>query len=39
MKLQKWLENWDMTGLKIKTPFLEAEVEDLTQLEDLSCEA
>jgi hypothetical protein len=25
MKLQKWLENWDMTGLKIKTPFLEAE--------------
>ena len=25
MKLQKWLENWDMTGLKIKTPFLETE--------------
>ncbi len=25
MKLRKWLENWDMTKLKIKTPFLEAE--------------
>lgn len=23
MKLKKWLENWDMTSLKIKTPFLE----------------
>lgn len=23
MKLRKWLENWDMTNLKIKTPFLE----------------
>ncbi|KPZ74680.1 hypothetical protein AN394_00397 [Pseudoalteromonas sp. P1-26] len=23
MKWQKWLENWDMTSLKIKTPFLE----------------
>lgn len=27
MKLRKWLENWDMTKLKIKTPFLEAEWE------------
>lgn len=25
MKLGKWLENWDMTKLKIKTPFLETE--------------
>lgn len=25
MKLKKWLENWDMTQLKIKLPFLEAE--------------
>lgn len=25
MKLKKWLENWDMTQLKIKMPFLEAE--------------
>jgi len=23
MKWRKWLENWDMTSLKIKTPFLE----------------
>ncbi len=23
MKWRKWLENWDMTGLKIKAPFLE----------------
>jgi len=23
MKWEKWLENWDMTSLKIKTPFLE----------------
>lgn len=27
MKLKKWLENWDMTKLKIKMPFLEAEWE------------
>ncbi|MBI4825211.1 MAG: hypothetical protein HY807_02130 [Nitrospirae bacterium] len=27
MKLRKWLENWDMTKLKIKAPFLEAEWE------------
>ncbi len=25
MKFRKWLENWDMTSLQIKTPFLEAE--------------
>ncbi len=25
MKLRKWLENWDMTKLKITIPFLEAE--------------
>jgi len=25
MKWEKWLENWDMTGLKIKVPFLEME--------------
>ncbi|HFU74776.1 MAG TPA: hypothetical protein ENK66_00875 [Arcobacter sp.] len=25
MKWEKWLENWDMTSLKIKTPFLEME--------------
>ncbi|WP_049535794.1 hypothetical protein [Vibrio harveyi] len=25
MKLSKWLENWDMTSLKIKAPFLEME--------------
>lgn len=25
MKWEKWLENWDMTSLKIKTPFLEAD--------------
>jgi hypothetical protein len=25
MKWRKWLENWDMTFLKIKTPFLEME--------------
>lgn len=25
MKWRKWLENWDMKGLKIKTPFLEME--------------
>ena len=23
MKLRKWLENWDMTSLKIKAQFLE----------------
>ena len=23
MKLSKWFENWDLTGLKIKTPILE----------------
>ncbi len=27
MKLKKWLENWDMTKLKITVPFLEAEWE------------
>jgi hypothetical protein len=27
MKLKKWLENWDMTKLKVTTPFLEAEWE------------
>ena len=25
MKWKKWLENWDMSSLKIKTPFLEME--------------
>ena len=25
MKFKKWLENWDMTSLKIKTPILEME--------------
>lgn len=25
MKWKKWLENWDMTSLKIKTSFLETE--------------
>ena len=25
MKWSKWLENWDMTGLKISPPFLEME--------------
>jgi len=25
MKWKKWLENWDMTSLKIKTPFLNME--------------
>lgn len=25
MKWSKWLENWDMTTLKIKAPFLEME--------------
>jgi len=25
MKWRKWLENWDMTSLKIKAPFLEME--------------
>ncbi len=25
MKLRKWLENWDMTKLKITIPFLEPE--------------
>lgn len=25
MKWRKWLENWDMTSLKIKVPFLETE--------------
>ena len=25
MKWSKWLENWDMTSLKIKSPFLELE--------------
>jgi len=25
MKWKKWLENWDMTSLKIKAPFLEME--------------
>ena len=25
MKWRKWLENWDMTSLKINTPFLEME--------------
>ncbi|CAA6799169.1 MAG: Unknown protein [uncultured Sulfurovum sp.] len=25
MKWKKWLENWDMSSLKIRTPFLEME--------------
>ena len=25
MKWQKWLDNWDMTSLKIKPPFLDME--------------
>lgn len=25
MKLSKWLENWDLTGLKVKTPILQME--------------
>ena len=25
MKWKKWIENWDMTSLKIKTPFLDME--------------
>ena len=25
MKWSKWLENWDMTSLKINVPFLEME--------------
>ena len=25
MKWEKWLEKWDMTSLKIKTPFLDME--------------
>jgi len=25
MKWSKWLENWDMTSLKVKTPFLDME--------------
>ena len=25
MKWKKWLENWDMTSLKVKAPFLESE--------------
>ena len=25
MKWRKWLENWDMTKLNIKTPFLDME--------------
>ena len=25
MKWRKWLENWDMTSLRIKTPFLDME--------------
>jgi hypothetical protein len=27
MKWRKWLEKWDMTSLKIKTPFLDMEWE------------
>ncbi len=28
MKWSKWLENWDMTSLKSKAPFLEMEWSD-----------
>jgi hypothetical protein len=31
MKWKKWLENWDMTGLKVKTPFLEMEWKPLDE--------
>ena len=27
MKWRKWLDNWDMTSLRLKTPFLEMEWE------------
>lgn len=38
MKWEKWLENWDMTGLKIKTSFLEMEWNPQTNDKDAAWE-
>lgn len=38
MKLYKWLENWDMTSLKINTPFLEMEWNPQTADKDAAWE-
>ena len=38
MKLRKWLENWDMTKLKIKLPFLDAEWEPQEKDKDAAWE-
>lgn len=38
MKLRDWLENWDMTSLKIKTPFLDADWNPQTEDKDAAWE-
>ncbi len=38
MKLMKWLENWDMTSLKINLKFLEMEWEPSTEDQDAAWE-
>lgn len=38
MKWKKWLENWDMTGLQIKTSFLEMEWKPQTADQDAAWE-
>ncbi len=38
MILKKWLENWDMTGLKINTGFLEMEWNPQTEDQDAAWE-
>lgn len=38
MKWQKWLENWDMTSLKIKTSFLEMDWEPKEKDKDAAWE-
>lgn len=34
MKLKEWLETWKLTGLKIKTPYLDAEFKPSTEDQD-----
>lgn len=38
MKWKEWLENWSMTGLKIKSPFLEMEWEPKDEDKDAAWE-
>lgn len=38
MKWRKWLENWDMTSLRIKAPFLDMEWRPLDEDKDAAWE-